>query len=252
MSDDYIEELVEKRELQEKAKDLGLPTFWGATDQWFAGVIKSKNIKNLKYGLSASIPIICRGESCPYVESCYLDGNERVVGARCPIEVGTIIQMYHMYCEQLGINLDNIDLKEHTVDLSLINELVELDIKIMRTQNKLAIDADMISDVIAEIGHKGEMYTRPEVHQAEVLAEKLRKDRHRVFEDLLSTRKSKKMASQGKDPSSRASSLMKQAMQLAKDGKIDKSLVAFLFTDEEKLPDDGNTVVDSEIIVEGE
>lgn len=210
--------------------DTQIPAFWGGAESaWFESVRKTQLIRNSKHGMLADVPIICRGKTCPYDEACYIDKTERVEGTRCPIEVGTIIDLHRRYCAQMGINPDDVDPARHTVDISLINELIELEIKLMRTQKLLAIDADFVQEVVAEVDREGNAYTKPELHQAEQFAERIRKDIHKIMDMLLGTRKSKKAAGLGQDPSSKAASLMAQAKQLAEEGKMDQGVVGFFF-----------------------
>lgn len=206
-----------------------VPAFWGgAEEKWVGSVQRAGVIVQSRHGFLSQVPIICRGKSCPFSQACYIPEQERVVGKRCPIEVATVIELYRRYCNHFGIDPDSPDLTKYAVDISLINELVELEVKLVRAQMKLAIDADFVQEVAIGASEDGAVM-RPEIHQAETYQEKLRKDIHKIMDILLSTRKAKQMAGMGRDPSSKASNLMAQARNMVESGQVDKSVIGFLF-----------------------
>lgn len=207
------------------------PKAWGKVEDpwsWFRVVQENhRGYQNSKYGNCAATPIICKLEECPYLEICHLDDSERHKGSRCPIEVATIIDLHERYCAQMGIDPDNVDPKVHTVDMTLINELIELDIKLMRASNRLAIDADFVQEVAVGVDKNGNPLFKSELHQAEVHSNVLRTARHKAFDLLLGTRKARSTLGLGKDPSSKASNLLEEAQKLLKEGKVEK--VGFVF-----------------------
>ena len=58
-----------------------------------------------------------------------------------PEEVAQVIDLFNKYTEQLGIEDDNM------VELSLVKELVDLDIKISRADRKQAVEPDLVKEV---------------------------------------------------------------------------------------------------------
>lgn len=204
-----------------------LPGFWAQdNERWVKGFMRARHTLNLRHGMLAQVPMICRAEKCPLVDACYLRPRERIVGARCPIEAATVIELYERYAQQAGIDLDRVDMKTQAVDLSLIHELVELDIRIMRGLQKLAINADFVQEVVTEVGPQGEAYTEAKLRPEVEYVSQLRKERHRILDLLLATRKSRKDVNLGKDPSSMAAWLMMKAREIEAESSTAPSIDA--------------------------
>ena len=192
-----------------------VPTYWSNGDPaWIKAYKRAQRIAKMQHGLLIHVPMICRGKECPFAQSCYLRPQDRIVGARCPIEAATVVELYQRYAEQVGIDLEYVDLKTQAVDLSLVQELVELDIRIARGLQKLAINADFVQDVVTAIGNEGEVYTEAKLRPEVEYVNQLRKERHRILDLLLATRKARKQSGLGKDPSRMAAWLMQQARQM--------------------------------------
>jgi len=223
--------LAESRDLVVQAEGIPqVPAFWGGTEaKWIESVKRAGALISSRHGFLSQVPIICKGRHCPFAQACYIPEDERVVGKRCPIEVATVIELYRRYCNHFGIDPDNPDLTKYAVDISLINQLVELEVKLVRAQMKLAIDADFVQEVAIGSTEDGDVITKPEIHQAESYEEKLRKDIQKIMDILLSTRKAKQIAGMGRDPSSKASSLMAQVREMVESGQVDQSMIALLF-----------------------
>lgn len=229
MNDSIVE--PEDDDFQDVEPSVTIPAFWaGVEEKWMKNVKAAHGMMSTKHGFYANIPIICRAHKCPYFEACYIPEDDLEFGTRCPIEVATILQLHERYCMQLEIDPNNVDPKKHSVDLSLINELVELQIKLMRTQKKLAMDADYVEQVVAGSTPDGQLFTRPELSQSELFAERLRKDIHKIMDDILGTRKSQK-STQGDngDPSSKAANLMAQARKMMEASGADRGFVGIGF-----------------------
>jgi hypothetical protein len=174
-----------------------LPSFWKADQSQLDGV---KEIQEGRYGILASIPMICKGSKCPFYEACYLDKQNLPVKSRCPIEIQTLVDRFDRYCNQLKVDEDNL------VDLTLVRELCDIDIQLTRAEMRLAISADFVEDVIVAVDQNGTPHYRPELNKAVEYKDKLRKERHRILELLASTRKQKDVIEKN-DPSTLAAAL---------------------------------------------
>jgi len=198
-----------------------LPSFWGIDSVSISAVKTAVSVSNTRHGLMAAVPIICRGEDCPYAESCYIDSTVRNVVAnkqgRCPIEIATIVDRFEMYCNHFSIK----DREEDAVDMGMVRDLVDIEIQILRCDNKIAIDGDFIEDVIAGISNQGVPYNNPQLHLAWVQKEKLRNERYKVFKLLDSTRSDKaKKDMATNDASKKAVDLVSRALALQKAGLL--------------------------------
>jgi hypothetical protein len=167
----------------------------------------------------SSVPIICRGDQCPYLETCYLDSQVRnqaaAQGGRCPIEIAALLQRFDQYCQFFGTT------EEDVVDMGLIRELVDVEIQTLRCDNKIATEADFIEMTIAGISNQGVPYTRPELKVGNQYKEKLRGEKHRIYKLLDSTREDRaKRNGKLADPSMMAVTLIEKMRQLEKDGLL--------------------------------
>lgn len=133
-----------------------------------------------------SIPLVCKAERCPYADICPLVVKDLApLGERCPIEVAAIEDRFFWYLQTLNVDSEN------AVDVTLVKELCSLDVQLVRCENRLAIDADFIQEVVVAIGPRGQQITQPTLHQAAQYKETLLKRRHSILSLLSSTRKDK-------------------------------------------------------------
>lgn len=194
-----------------------LPAAWKFNSQsvGLENVRKSTAMMKLKHGLYSGIPIVCKGSSCPYRQTCWIDNADLEVGGRCPIEIGAILDRFESYINELGIEPDS------AVDLSLLKDIIDIEIMMLRADNSLAISGDFIEQVVAGADNKGRPLIKPELHKAFEAKSKLRSERIKLLNQLNSTRKDKKEESKVKtDPSSVAAQLLMKMKKLHEEGKI--------------------------------
>jgi hypothetical protein len=198
-----------------EANDFGLiAECWGLDEKMVKGINRASSISSLKHGMMAQIPIRCYGEKCPYAETCYIPPDERPANGRCPVEVAAIMDLFDKYCHNLGVTKDDI------VDIGLIKELVDLDIQLVRADNRLAASADFVEEVVTFVTNNGQAYTTPQLNKAVEYKDKIRRERHRILQLLNSTRKDRESGTRVGDPSTFAAALMAKARELEKSGKI--------------------------------
>ncbi|AOQ24684.1 hypothetical protein MTAT_20290 [Moorella thermoacetica] len=194
------------------------PDAWALSEKGRKALKKAVELRSRSHSLYASIPIICKAEECPYASTCQLlPAGLAPANERCPLEIAAVEQLFNAYVQELDVKPDNV------VDLSLIKELVDLDIAILRCDNKLAIDADFVQEVAIAVTPKGHVVTKPELHQAAEYKDKLLNRRHRILQLLHSTRHDKigsKLVVEY-DPSTRAVELLARAKEFeAKKQKV--------------------------------
>lgn len=181
---------------------------WGIDEGSSRGVTKASLLANVKHGILAQVPMICRGPKCPYVKTCYLKAEERPERGRCPIEIATILSLFEKYTKHLEVTDEDI------VDLTLIKELIDLDIQLLRADHYMAARPEFVEEVPVFVTEDGRAYTKPEISRVVEYKEKLRKERHRILQLLNSTRKDKEGGIKGKDPSSMAAEILAKAKEL--------------------------------------
>lgn len=181
---------------------------WGLDEQMAKGVQRASAVQFLRHGMAAHIPIVCYREKCPYQDVCYIPPDERPQNGRCPIEVATILTLFDRYCKSLGVT------EEDVVDLSLIRELVDLDVQMIRADNRLAISADFVEDVVTFVTPRGQAFTAPQLTKAVEYKDRIRRERHRILQLLNSTRKDREGGRNQADPSTYAAALLARAREL--------------------------------------
>lgn len=201
------------------ASDTILQTMWGLNASTMNEVVNIGKVYSSKHGLFASIPIICRGNACPYKDVCMVKKAERKVGVRCPMEIAAIMSRFTQYCQHFEIDIDMPTVApEHLVDVSLIKDLVTIEVAMMRAENKIAMNGDFMASTLLDIDKKCNPYfgqiVSPEQEHLMTLQEKKQK----VLNQLNATRKDH--AKQTK------SNQVSNSMQICKEinEKLDKAM----------------------------
>jgi hypothetical protein len=193
-----------------------LSSAWNVSPRGRKALDRAVQLRTHQQAFYSAIPIVCKAEECPYAETCQLLDEDLVtVGDKCPLEIAAVEQLFQAYVDELHV--DNI------IDLSLVKELVDLDIGILRCENKLAIDADIIQEINFAITQRGQLITQPAIHKAAEYKDKLLNRRHSILQLLHSTRKDKEGSKLtiNYDPSSRAAELLERAEAYKKAKAID-------------------------------
>ena len=164
---------------------------------------------NSKHGLFANVPIICKGESCPYIGTCTVNILDLPIGYRCPIEIGAIVARFEQLCLEFGVT------EKDAVDLGQIKQLVDIEVMIMRCDSKMAISADFIEEVLKDVTKTGTPIYEKVVTQANQFKMTLLDKHSRLLKDLAATRSSKKETNNDDDASKVASLIMKRVQEVS-------------------------------------
>lgn len=203
-----------------------IPEIWGVAgtkatrNLQLMNIRRSQGLLNTTHGMYAAIPMICKGMLCPFRGTCWIEANDLIEGDRCPIEIATIMQQYENYCRELSIQDDEI------VDQSLVRQLIDLEIQMMRADSKLATSPDIVKEVVGAINQRtGDVYYKDEINPVVELKGTLRQQHHRVLNQLQATRKDKKdELLRHTDPSSMAAALISRVRQMDK-GDTNKTII---------------------------
>lgn len=211
---DYIEKPAKDDDVK-PAKDLqvsramspavdAVPEEWIMSERGRAAVEMAVANRSSKYKLYATLPIICRGQACPYAEACFLlDRDMAPVNERCPIEIATAMDMFQSFCAELDVQ------EGQYVDLTLVRDLVDLEIQLSRADRLLAMESSVVQNVAVGVTDKGHVITRPEIHKVIDIKDKLLRRRMEILQLLSATRKDKANNDALKmDPSMWAAELM--------------------------------------------
>lgn len=185
---------------------------WGLSDEALIKAELSANKFKLKHGMFAGIPLICKKDKCPYKEVCSMPESHRSEGDRCPVEIGAIISRFDAWCAHFGIKYDgNYINDEDLVDATLIRDLVDNEVQILRADNRIAISADFISKTISTVDQKGNAYYEDAVSPEAQFKLQLLDKRYKILQLLNSTRKDKsKELKVELNPSQQAMSIFKK------------------------------------------
>ena len=184
-----------------------LPAEWKVSEKGMEAIRVAVAMAQTKHGLLASVPIVCKGDKCPYADTCILIPRDLVVpGERCPLEIAAIVDRFQSYMEHLNIEPSNI------VDMNLLKNLIDLEVQIVRTDKKIASSGDMIERVFAAVDAEGEAHYKPEISKATELKLKLIAEHGKILNLLHATRKDKAgdKLTLAMDPSSYAASLLEK------------------------------------------
>lgn len=198
----------EKFEIHESAKNNAMNSLWNISRKNHDVIENSYAAFNTEFGLYASIPMLCKGEDCVYAKLYpELHGGEVAPGERCPVEVALIMSRYDQYKEDL--NIDPSD----TVDMSILRDVIDYDIQIVRAENKVATEGDFVKDVTVGISQTGQEIIQEQITQASEYKQRVQDARNKALNLLNSTRKDKagqKLTLQ-MDPSTYTKELLEKA-----------------------------------------
>lgn len=204
--EDKLETMLEEKQKKEIQTETQIPSAWSLSERGKKAVTKALTLYNTEFGLYASIPMICKGEECVYAQLFpQLHEGLSEAGERCPIEVALIMSKYDSYTRELDIS------KDDAVDMSILRDVIDYDIQIVRAENKMAIEGDFVKDVTVGVNESGVPVTQEQISQAAQYKDKIQTKRYSALKLLNSTRKDKagEKLSVVMDPSSYATSLLK-------------------------------------------
>lgn len=138
------------------------------------------------------------------VEKYHTYFANRIATHNCPVEIGLIIRLFDAYIKDLNVDPTNI------VETSLIRDLVNIEIKLMRAAGKYAEEGDFEKDVIIGIGDDGAPLTKPELSNHVIVDEKLMNKKRDILKMMSATREEKLRNKQMRDPSTYAADLLEQ------------------------------------------
>lgn len=190
-----------------------LPPNWKISHKGKKAIEMAQAMISTRHGLYASIPLVCKGNDCPHISTCGLDLYDMSPeGERCPLEIAKMDQLYKKYANELEID------EESQIDLSLLKELIDVEITIDRADSLLAQEGSFIQDVTVSVTENGHRVTRPEIHKAAEIKDKLSKRKQEVMKNLNATRKDKAKEKKIEyDPATYASELIKKGKEKMKE-----------------------------------
>ena len=138
----------------------------------------------------------------------------RIVGSRCPQEAGVILSRYDQWCKHFKINFEgDMVAEEDLVDASLIRDLVENEVQILRAENKIALNGDIVKQTLQSVDQRGNAYYEDAITPEAQYKLQLQDKRYKLLNLLNSTRKDKANEHKQMTPSEEALSIFKKINQ---------------------------------------
>ena len=200
-----------------------LTKLWSISSKAIAHIEEEKKTYRLKHGMLASIPLLCKGEMCPFIETCRVPKDELEEGGRCLTEISAILSRFEDLCAHFEIDtaVDTIE-PENVVDVSLIKDIVDIEVQILRAENLIARSGDFMAKHIAQIDKFGNAYYEDVIHPSLEYKMKLVEQRTKVLSKLNATRKDKASVDKGKgDYTDKALELIAKVKDKLKDVDLD-------------------------------
>ena len=133
------------------------------------------------------------------------------------MEAAALATRFYQYCEHFGLDMSN-PTPDELIDLSLVHDLVEVEIQMMRASNRIAINGDFISRTIGSVDNKGKVYYEDTVDPGAEYNDRLKEKRWKIYRLLDSTRKDKASKGASSDnPSVKAASLFNKISEKLKE-----------------------------------
>lgn len=143
-------------------------------------------IKSMSTGLNAAVPLVCTGPACPFARGCpYFAIDKAPIGMDCLVEKQLINYWTQQYIEEF-----DVDFKSFT-ELRMVSELAEFDIYEMRITKYLAEKHPTLLQDVVSFNAQGDEVVNLEISRAFDLKERIKKNRMKVLESLVATRKDK-------------------------------------------------------------
>ena len=194
---------------------------WGISPAVIQEIGNMNRVYSSKHGMFASVPIICKGPDCAYKDVCMVSQAQRVIGQRCPMEIAAILSRYEQWCMHFEINTANdvIDAKD-LVDATLIKDLVNIEVQILRAENKIALNGDFMADTLLDIDKKCQPYFGKIVAPETEFLMTLQDRKIKILNQLNATRKDKAADKRKESASDAAIEIFQKVKELERNQQV--------------------------------
>lgn len=146
------------------------------------------HMQKLTTGVTATVPLICAGELCPFKDHCSLyEIGKHPIAKRCPIEKELINHVMMTLIEEYDVDPENF------TELSILNELTEIHILEMRINMNLskAENAALLIDQTVGVDRDGDPVVQKQLSPLLDLKEKLSNRRAKLIKLMVGDRQEK-------------------------------------------------------------
>lgn len=177
----------------EKVDDnAAMSSMWNLNNAIIQEINNVNKIYASKHGMFASVPIICKAQDCVFKDTCIINPSLRIYGQRCPAEISAIITRYSYWCAHFDIDItEDVIEDKNLVDASLIRDLINIEVQMMRAENKVAMSGDFMAKVLLDIDKKCKPYWGEDISPESNFLLSLQDKKIKILNQLNSTRKDK-------------------------------------------------------------
>lgn len=219
-------------DLKDKSDMEVTSAMWGLQPALIKEIGNMNRVYTSKHGMFASVPIICRGQDCAYKDVCMVSQQQRTVGQRCPMEIAAILSRYEQWCMHFEIDTSqNMIHPEDLVDATLIKDLVNIEVQMMRAENKIALNGDFMATTLADIDKKCNPYYQSIVSPEVEFLQTLQNSKIKILNQLNATRKDKASDKSKANGSDAAIRIFQQVQEMVRDQKSNISITELEFDD---------------------
>jgi len=145
----------------------------------------SMSLRTMSTGINAAVPMICAGEQCAFATGCpYVEAGKPPIARPCLVEGQLITYWTKQFIEEFDVDVENY------TEVQLVSELAEFNIYELRVTKYLADKhPTLMQDVITTVDNNGEVIENQEISRAFDLKERIKRNRMKVLEALMATRK---------------------------------------------------------------
>jgi hypothetical protein len=176
-------------DLRRDPADLILPCSEGKQAGTLGWHVQDVRAINRMLGLYNRLPLVCAASGCYWAKLCpSREFDFPFVGLCCPYEIEDIFYNFVRFVRELGVGPD-----DH-VDLSMISDLVRLDLQIKRVDQQIQVEG-MTMDRVAGVAQRdAKAFREKAAHPLLILQRGWRKDRAEIYRQLVASREAKQAA----------------------------------------------------------
>lgn len=229
-------------DLTNKTDNQIVTAMWGINSSVIKEISNMNKMYSSKHGMFASVPIICKNKDCVYKDVCMISPNQRIEGNRCPMEISAILSRYSQWCNHFDIDsVDDVIDSKDLVDATLIKDLVNIEVQMLRAENRIAINGDFMAKVLVDIDRKCNPYYGQEVSKETEFLMILQDKKIKILNQLNATRKDKAADKRKESASDTAIKIFQQVKELERTQQI------INITDME-FNENGELIIDEDVV----
>lgn len=162
---------------------------WGHSKAGLLALKANMQMLSTKSGMYARIPIHCKGDNCPYAESCItLAEGLAPEGEACPTEVALLARKLRQYSDEFDLGGED----SSPTDEALVSEIILMEIQMKRCEALMSQETNPVQTMVVGVSDGGDPIEQPQVSKTVEAYERFSKKRNEDYNLLLATRKDKK------------------------------------------------------------